>query len=75
MTSRSNIRALWVGVRGRTIIFPDRVRELSFLLTADYGTGLTNINNKTPGTGSGRFSLVEPVADAKSQSFRNPLTF
>jgi len=48
---------------------------VSFLLSVDYASGLTNINNKTPGRASGRFSLIEPFAVAKSQTFRNPLTF
>jgi hypothetical protein len=43
--------------------------SLRFLLTADYASGLTNINNKTPGIASGRLSLVEPFAVAKSQIF------
>jgi hypothetical protein len=38
---------------------------VSFLLM-DYAAGLTNINNKTPGTASGRSRLVEPCAVAKS---------
>jgi hypothetical protein len=49
--------------------------SISFLLSADYASGLTNINNKTPGMTSGRLSLIEPFAVAKGQSFRNPLTF
>jgi len=44
-------------------------------LTADYATGLTNINNKTPGGFRAFLFLVEQFAVAKSQSFRNPLTF
>jgi hypothetical protein len=44
-------------------------------LWMDYAAGLTNINNKTPGTASGRSGLVELCAAAKSQSYRNPLIF
>jgi len=46
----------------------------SFLLM-DYAIGLTNINNKTPGTVSGRSRLVELCAVAKSQSCGNLLSF
>jgi hypothetical protein len=45
------------------------VREFCFLVNCDYASGLTNINNKTPGIASGRLSLVEPFAVAKSQIF------
>jgi hypothetical protein len=61
-------------VRARTTHF-SRIMPVSFLLSVDYASGLTNINNKTPGRVSGRFSLVEPFAVAKGQTFRNPLTF
>jgi len=46
-----------------------------FFLLLDYATGLTNINNKTPGTVSGRSRLVELCAVANSQSCRNLLSF
>jgi hypothetical protein len=61
-------------VRERTTHL-SRIMSVRFLLSVDYASRLTNINNKTPGTVSGRFSLIEPFAVAKSQTFRNPLTF
>jgi len=74
MTSERLIdRALDDCSRTNHSLFP--IMPVSFLLSVDYASGLTNINNKTPGRGSGRLSLIEPFAVAKSQTFRNPLTF
>jgi hypothetical protein len=62
-------RALGYCSRTNHSIFPDYAREFSFLVNCDYASGLTNINNKTPGIASGRLSLVEQFAVAKSQVF------
>jgi hypothetical protein len=52
-----------------------RLAELFLFLFFDYATGLTNINKKTPGTGSGRSRLIEQCAAAKGYSCRSPPIF